>query len=307
MVPDNKKRHVVSYENMSEEVAKKLGKGLSEIFGDDIDNFLNEIDSGSSSATTGSAKVKISEIRPNPYQPRKEFDQTGLQELADSIKENGVFQPILVRKSLQGYELVAGERRLRASKLAGLKEIPVIVKDFSDKEMMEISLLENIQRKDLTPIEEASAYEQLIKKLNYTQEQLAKRIGKSRANVTNLLRLLTLPNEVQKLVNDGKLSYGQARTLLALDSEDKIIDLANRCVKEGLSVRELEDLTRKPAPKGKDKKQKKKANPYIEDVKNRMQRKLATKVEISDKAITIRYNNTNDLNRILEKLGMLDD
>lgn len=288
-------------------MAKKLGKGLSEIFGDDIDNFLSEIDNGSSSATTGSAKVKISEIRPNPYQPRKEFDQTGLQELADSIKENGVFQPILVRKSLQGYELVAGERRLRASKLAGLKEIPVIVKDFGDKEMMEISLLENIQRKDLTPIEEASAYEQLIKKLNYTQEQLAKRIGKSRANVTNLLRLLTLPNEVQKLVNDGKLSYGQARTLLALDSEDKIINLANRCVKEGLSVRELEDLTRKPAPKGKDKKQKKKANPYIEDVKNRMQRKLATKVEISDKAITIRYNNTNDLNRILEKLGMLDD
>ena len=148
---------------------------------------------------------------------------------------------------------------------------------------------------------------QIIKKLNYTQEQLAKRIGKSRANVTNLLRLLTLPNEVQKLVNDGKLSYGQARTLLALDSEDKIIDLANRCVKEGLSVRELEDLTRKAAPKGKDKKQKKKTNPYIEDVKNRMQRKLATKVEISDKAITIRYNNTNDLNRILEKLGMLDD
>ena len=286
---------------------KKLGKGLTEIFGDDIDNFLEEIDNGSSSATTGTAKIKISEIRPNPYQPRKEFDQNGLQELADSIKENGVFQPILVRKSLSGYELVAGERRLRASKLAGLKEIPVIVKDFGDKEMMEISLLENIQRKDLTPIEEANAYEQLIKKLNYTQEQLAKRIGKSRANVTNLLRLLTLPNEVQKLVNDNKLSYGQARTLLALESEDKIIDLAKRCVKEGLSVRELENLTRKTTSKVKAKKEPKKRNPYIEDVRERMQKKLATKVEITDKAITIRYNNTRDLNRILEKLGMIED
>lgn len=285
---------------------KKLGKGLSQIFGDDIDNFLNEIDSGSIAATTGTAKIKIDEVRPNPYQPRKEFDQTGLQELADSIKENGVFQPILVRKSLSGYELVAGERRLRASKLAGLKEIPVIIKDFGDKEMMEISLLENIQRKDLTPIEEASAYEQLIKKLNYTQDQLAKRIGKSRANVTNLLRLLTLPHEVQKLVNDGKLSYGQARTLLALDTEDKIIDLANRCVKEGLSVRELEDLTRKPqkkVPTTNDKK----VDPYIKDVKDRMQKKLATKVEITNKAITIKYNSTKDLNRILEKLGMIEE
>lgn len=285
---------------------KKLGKGLSEIFGEDIDTFLNEIDSGSVSATTGNAKLKISEIRPNPYQPRKDFDQNELQELADSIKENGVFQPILVRKSLSGYELVAGERRLRASKLAGLQEIPVIIKDFNDKEMMEISLLENIQRKDLTPIEEASAYEQLIKKLNYTQDQLAKRIGKSRANVTNLLRLLSLPKEVQNLVNEGSLSYGQARTLLALDSEDKIIDLAKRSVKEGLSVRQLEELTRKPVPKQGGKPKSKDKNPYIEDVRDRMQKKLATKVEISDKAITIRYNTTKDLNRILEKLGMLE-
>ena len=285
---------------------KKLGKGLNEIFGDDIDNFLNEIDSGSAKATTGTGKISIKEIRPNPYQPRKEFDQNGLQELADSIKENGVFQPVLVRKSLSGFELVAGERRLRASKLAGLKEIPVIIKDFNDKEMMEISLLENIQRKDLTPIEEASAYEQLIKKLNYTQDQLAKRIGKSRANVTNLLRLLTLPKEVQDLVNRGKLSYGQARTLLALDSEEKMIDLANRCVKEGMSVRQLESLTKKPVKKSSSTKAKKK-NPYIEDVRDRMQKKLGTKVEISNNAITIRYNSTRDLNRILDKLGLIDD
>jgi len=148
---------------------KKLGKGLTEIFGDDIDNFLDEIDSNSSKGAGGTKTLKVSEIRPNPYQPRKEFDQNGLEELANSIKENGVFQPVLVRKSLSGYELVAGERRLRASKLAGIKEIPVIIKDFTDKEMMEISLLENIQRKDLSPIEEALAYNQMIKKLNYTK------------------------------------------------------------------------------------------------------------------------------------------
>jgi len=285
---------------------KKLGKGLNEIFGDDIDNFLNDIDSNSKGSTSGTATLNVKDIRPNPYQPRKEFDQTGLEELANSIKENGVFQPVLVRKSLSGYELVAGERRLRASKLAGLKEIPVIIKDFNDTQMMEISLLENIQRKDLTPIEEASAYDSLIKKLKYTQDQLAKRLGKSRANITNLLRLLTLPKEVQNMVNNRKLSYGQARTLLALDSEDKIIDLAKRAVSEGLSVRQLEDLTKKK-PKTVNPTPTKKRNPYIDDVKQRMQSKLATKVDISDKAIIIRYNNTKDLNRILESLGMIED
>ncbi len=287
-------------------MSKKLGKGLTEIFGDNIDDVLNEINN-ESSGSAGSTKIKISDIRPNPYQPRKEFDTTGLQELADSIKENGVFQPILVRKSLNGYELVAGERRLRASKMAGLKDIPAIIKEFNDKEMMEISLLENIQRKDLTPIEEAMAYEQLIKKLGYTQDQLAKRIGKSRTNVTNMLRLLTLPNEVQKLVSDSKLSYGQARTLLALDSEDKIISLAQRCVKEGLSVRELEELTKAPAKKGGKATPTKKTNPYILDVKDIMQKKLATKIEISNNSIVIKYNGTKDLNRILELLGMIEE
>ena len=282
----------------------KLGKGLSEIFGEDIDKYLNEIDKDTKSA---SSTLNIKDIRPNPYQPRKEFDQEGLQELANSIKENGVIQPILVRKSISGYELVAGERRLRASKLAGIKDIPVIVKEFDDKQMMEISLLENIQRKDLTPIEEASAYEQLIKKLNYTQDQLAKRLGKSRANVANLLRLLTLPTEVKTMVNNNKLTYGQARTLLSLSSEDEMIELAKRCVKEGLSVRELEEITRKPKSKTKKPTKAKPKNPYIEDVKNRMQKKLGTKVEISNKAIIIRYNNTKDLNRILDKLKMLDN
>ena len=196
---------------------RKLGKGLDQIFGDNIDSVLDDIESNARKSAGGQSELKISEIRPNPYQPRVEFDENGLKELADSIRENGVFQPILVRKSLQGYELVAGERRLRASKLADKKTIPALIVEFDDRQMMEISLLENIQRKDLTAIEIAKAYRQLMDKLGYTQDDLAKRIGKSRANVANMLRLLSLPEEVRTLVNEGKLSYGQARTLLSLE------------------------------------------------------------------------------------------
>lgn len=281
---------------------KKLGKGLSEIFGEDIESIINDIDTN---PTSGTKNIKVDDIRPNPYQPRKEFDQDGLQELANSIKENGVFQPILVRKSLSGYELVAGERRLRASKLAGMSEIPVIIKEFDDQQMMEISLLENIQRKDLTPIEEANAYNQLIKKLKYTQEKLAKRLGKSRTNVTNLLRLLTLPTEVQDMVNQGKLSYGQARTLLALEDEKKIIDLANRTINEGLSVRQLEQLTKKSDPVVKPI-IKETRDPFVEDVKNNLQSKFSTKVEVKDKKIVIHFANTDDLNRILEIMDVIE-
>ena len=286
---------------------KRLKKGLNEIFGDDIDSFLDEISKGNSKyPTSAKTEIPIKEIRANPYQPRKDFDEQSLNELAQSIKENGVFQPILIRKSLKGYELVAGERRLRASKLAGNKTIPAIVVDFDDRQMMEISLLENIQRKDLTPIEQANAYNQLINKLNYTQDELAKRIGKSRANVTNMLRLLNLPDEVKKYINSGKLSYGQARTLLSLDDEDKMIDMAKRAVKEGLSVRELERLC-----SGKKATKKvsttKRRDPFVEDVKDRLQRKFSTKVEIKNKTISIKYNDTKDLNRILEIMGVIED
>ena len=235
-----------------------------------------------------------------------EFDEKGLAELAESIKENGVFQPILVRKSLQGYELVAGERRLRASKMADKETIPAIVVDFDDRQMMEISLLENIQRKDLTPIEEANAYQQLIRKLDYTQDELAKRLGKSRANVANMLRLLSLPEEVKKLVNEGKLSYGQARTLLSLENEEEMIALAKRTVKEGLSVRELEKLTSKKG-EGKKRPEEKKKDPFTADVEDRLRRKFSTKVEIGNKCITIRYTDIEDLNRILEIMDVIED
>ncbi len=290
-------------------MAKKLKKGLNEIFGEDIDSFLDDI-SNSSSKNKGSSQseLKVKDIRPNPYQPRKEFDEQGLKELADSIRENGVFQPILVRKRKtgQGYELVAGERRLRASKLAGKDSIPAIVVDFNDKQMMEISLLENIQRKDLTPIEEAEAYDQLIRKLGYTQDELAKRIGKSRSNVTNILRLLNLPGEVKKLVNDGKLTYTQARALLATEDEERMIDLARQTIKEGLSVKELEKLCSEKKKKLNKKKEKKK-DPFVADVIDRLQKKFGTKVEIKNKALSISYTDNEDLNRILEIIGVIED
>ena len=290
-------------------MAKKLKKGLNEIFGEDIDSFLDDI-SNSSSKNKGNSQseLKVKDIRPNPYQPRKEFDEQGLKELADSIRENGVFQPILVRKRKtgQGYELVAGERRLRASKLAGKDSIPAIVVDFNDKQMMEISLLENIQRKDLTPIEEAEAYDQLIRKLGYTQDELAKRIGKSRSNVTNILRLLNLPGEVKKLVNDGKLTYTQARALLATEDEERMIDLARQTVKEGLSVKELEKLCSEKKKKPNKKKEKKK-DPFVADVIDRLQKKFGTKVEIKNKALSISYTDNDDLNRILEIIGVIED
>ena len=285
---------------------KKLAKGLNEIFGDNIDQFLNDISNSSSSNNTVTKnEIAIDEIRTNPYQPRKNFDAEALNDLAASIKEHGVFQPILVRKSLSGYELIAGERRLRASKLIGNKTIPAVIVEIDDKEMMEISLLENIQREDLSPIEEAQAYNKLIKKFNYTQEDLAKRIGKSRANITNMLRLLNLPKEVQEFVNTGKLSYSQARTILSLENEDEMIELAKLAIKKDLSVKQIEKLCKKDnTVKPKKEKQ---TDPFMDDVVNRLQKKYATSVEIKNKSINIKYNDIEDLNRILEIMGLIED
>ena len=282
----------------------RLGKGLGAIFGDDLDAVIDEISKNEKINKGDSIQIKVDEIRPNPYQPRKKFNEEGLNELADSIKEHGVFNPILVRKSLKGYELIAGERRLRASKLAKKTEIPAIILDFDDKGMMEISLLENIQREDLSPLDEAKAYEQLIKKLNYTQETLGKRVSKSRTYITNTLRLLKLPPKVQDLLNKGKLTYGHARALLAIEDEDLMIELANRCVKENLTVRDIERLSRQEkVPKTPTKK---KSNPYLNNVRRTLEGKLNTQVEVSDKKIVIHYKNTDELNDILEILDCLD-
>lgn len=283
-------------------MAKKLGKGLDEIFGENFSNVLNDINAPVNVSST--VKIALDEIRPNPYQPRKTFDQAALQDLANSIKEHGVFNPVLVRKSVVGYELIAGERRLRASKLAKMNDIPAIIVDFNDTQMMEISILENIQREDLSPLEEAKAYQQLIEKLNYTQEKLAERIGKSRPYITNSLRLLKLPLSVQDLLNTGKLTNGHARALLAIEDEEKMIELASRAVKENLTVRDIEKLAKAKPIKPKKEKEN---DPFLENVSRIVENKLQTRVEIDNKKLTIHYNGTEDLNRILEIIGCLED
>lgn len=223
----------------------RLGKGLSSIFGQDVSKVLDDIQNGDMEVESQEqSKIPVDEIRPNPYQPRKVFDEDALKELSSSIKQHGVFTPILVKKSIQGYDLIAGERRLRASKLAGLKDIPAIIVDFDDQEMMEIALLENIQREDLNVIEEAKAYEKLIQRLNYTQEQLAHRVGKSREHITNLLRLLKLPEDVQEYVVNKQLSMGHVRALLGLKTEAGMRKVAKQAIDQGLSVRKVEQIVK---------------------------------------------------------------
>lgn len=285
-------------------MAKKLGKGLGEIFGDNIDSVLDEISKGTSDVKGDKLLISVSDIRPNPYQPRKIFDEEALKDLSASIKEKGVFTPILVRKSLKGYELIAGERRLKASKMAGLKEIPAMVVDFDDANMMEVSLLENVQRENLTPIEEAEAYDNIIKRLNYTQDELSKKVGKSRAYITNSLRILKLPTRVRTYVNDGKLSLGHAKALLAFEDEDKINEVADRVIKEDLTVRDVEKLAKdKPTVK---KKKEVVVDPYMESVRKNLENKFQTGVELDSKKIVLHYNDVDDLNRILEIMDCLE-
>ncbi|MBR2768695.1 MAG: ParB/RepB/Spo0J family partition protein [Solobacterium sp.] len=287
------------------------GRGLNAIFGSDVEKVLDDIQNNALDAPgRREVEIPIAEIRKNPYQPRKEFDEKALRELADSIKLHGIFTPLLVRQSVQGYELIAGERRLRAAKLAGLQRVPAIAVDFTDEDMMEISLLENIQRENLNPIEEAAAYEALIRRLGYTQEKLAERVGKSREYCANMLRLLKLPQPVQEMVTNRKLTMGHVRPLLALEDEDDIFDAAEKIHKEKMSVREVEryvkELTgdkkkQKPASKLSDK------DPLIRDLEARMSRKLGTQVTVNGKNINIRYSDTADLNRILDLIGMIEE
>ena len=277
-------------------------QGLDAIFGENITDLLEDIQHNNTSAT----EINVNEIKPNPYQPRKQFDEKKLQELADSIAIHGVFTPILVKKAVSGYELVAGERRLRASKMASKETIPAIIVDFDDEAMMEIALLENVQREDLNAIEEAQGYQKIIEKLDMTQEQLAKRIGKSREHVTNMLRLLKLPEAVQKMVLDGKLSMGHVRALLGVENQEDLILLANQAIKEHLSVRKVEALVKEMnAPK--KKKTEQKEDPFIESLNHRLEDKFQTKVKIDAKQIVISYHGVDDLNRILEILGCLDE
>ena len=211
-----------------------LGRGLNAL--------MSEAQTETGNTATADMTVEITKIQPNPNQPRTHFNETQLQELSESIKENGVLQPLLVRKQGDHYEIIAGERRYQASKLAGLAELPVIIKDVDDQKMLELALIENLQRSDLNPIEEAKGYKQLLKASGMTQEALSKAVSKSRSAITNSLRLLDLPEEVQQYLFDGKLTAGHARAILAVPYEDARIRLAQKVVADGLSVRATENL-----------------------------------------------------------------
>ena len=286
---------------------KALGKGLEQLFSNEVINFnkfeTEIVDEGKENG--GITEIPLDEIRSNPYQPRVIFDNDTLEELATSIKEHGIIQPIIVKKSIKGYELVAGERRTRAARLAGLKTIPAIIKDFNDVEMMEIALIENIERENLNPIEEAKAYENIIKINNITQEELAHKFSKSRSYITNMLGLLNLPESTIKLVEKKELSMGHARALSKLEDENKINELAYKIVREGLSVRDTEKLINaENIPKKHNINRAPTFDIKFSIYENLCRERLGVKVKINNKKIEIPYKDDEELTRILEELNI---
>ena len=275
---------------------KRLGKGLEALFGENVNAVLEELQQTGS----GSIEIILSDIHPNPYQPRQVFDETKLQELANSIQEHGVFTPILVRKSVSGYQIIAGERRFRASKLAKIEKIPAIVLEFDDTQMMEISLIENIQREDLSVIEEAKAYQLMMERLNYTQDQVAQKVGKSRPHISNTLRLLSLPQSVLDLLASQKLSMGQVKPLINHEDQAIVERLAQEIVDKNLSSRDVERLM-------KEKKQKTtKTNTDYRYVESLLRTKLHAKVSIDSHTIKIHFDDDEDLNRLLELMDAIE-
>ncbi len=284
---------------------RALGKGLEQLFNNenfDMDTFEKEV--YESTPKDEIIEVSLDELRPNPYQPRKVFDNEALEELSSSIREHGVFQPIIIKKSIKGYEIIAGERRVRASKLAGKETIPAIVRDFTDEEMMEISLLENLQRENLNPIEEAQAYKSMLDKLGITQEELSIKVGKSRSHITNIVGILRLPEEVQKMIAQEKLTMSHAKILSKLESEEDILDMANRIVNQKLPVHDVEELTLEKQKKNKIERKASSFNNEYKYVEDMLRDKLDAKVKIKEKQIVINFTNVADLNRILEILDV---
>jgi ParB family chromosome partitioning protein len=279
---------------------KRLGKGLDALFPQ------IEIDENDQVV-----QLKLSELRPNPYQPRKTFNPESIAELCQSIKEHGVIQPIIVRKGLKGYDIVAGERRFRASIEAGLETIPAVVKTFSENQMMEIALIENLQREDLNAMETATAYKRLMDTFNLTQDELAIKVGKSRPHVANFLRLLQLPSRVQNYVSDGELSMGHARALLGLKDKNEMERLAKKCVQEQLSVRQLEELIKKinsNVPRGTmEKRPTKRPAKHIIRYEEQLKSKLGTAVKIKvgqrKGKIEIEFFSDEDLQRLVDLIS----
>ena len=285
-----------------------LGKGLDTLISAEAVKPMMKEETGQAETL-----VKITKVEPNREQPRKTFDEDTLQELADSIKQFGLLQPILVQDRKDYFEIIAGERRWRAAKLAGLKEVPVIIKNYTEQEIMEISLIENIQREDLNPIEEAIAYKRLLEEFHLKQDELAERISKSRTTITNSMRLLRLCEYVQQMIIDGKLTTGHARALISIEDEEQQKQLAERIFDEKLSVREVEKIVKgilNPVEKKPQKEENPQSIQYIyEDIEKRLEEKLSRKVEINAKGkngsgkIEIEFYSNDDLDRLIEALS----
>ena len=288
---------------------KALGKGLEQLFNseplnmDTLNNYEKEIVETTSKSDI--VEIPIKDIRSNPHQPREYFDEEALRELSESIKDHGIIEPIIVKKSIKGYDLVAGERRTKAASLAGLTTIPAIIRDFSDRQMMEIALIENIQREDLSPIEEAAAYKNYIDATGLTQEEVANKFGKSRSYITNLLGLLSLPKYVQKEVTNGTISMSHARVLSKIDDVDMILNLAQKVIDDGISVRELETLSKEENVIKKNKIVRTDTlNPRFKIYESVFRDVVGTKVQISKNKISIPFDSDKDLERILEILNI---
>lgn len=290
-----------------------LGKGLDSLIKDNSSAKKTAAANTSSEnkaeeMKSGEQMMKINMVEPNRDQPRKKFEEDALLELADSIKQFGVLQPLLVRKRKDYYEIIAGERRWRAAKMAGVKEVPVIIKDYTEQEIVEIGLIENIQRENLNPIEEAMAFKKLLEEFNLKQDEVAERVSKSRTTVTNSMRLLKLDERVQEMIVDDMISTGHARALLAIDDKEQQYDLANKIFDEKLSVRETEKLVKEIKNPKKPKMKKKVENEFVyTDLENRMKEVMGTKVNISSKGngkgkIEIEYYSDDELERMFEMI-----
>ena len=280
-------------------MAKGLGKGLNAFFAE-------------ASKEETIQEIKLKELRPNPYQPRKIFDPEAIDELKTSIIEHGILQPLVVRKTIKGYEIVVGERRFRAAKEANLVTVPAVVRELTEQQMMELAVLENLQREDLNPIEEAIAYQTLMEKLNLTQEVVAKRLGKSRPHVANHVRLLSLPSQIQELISNGKISMGHGRALLGLRQKAKLGALVDKVMQESLNVRQLEKLIQQyneNVPR-ETKKPEKKKDIFIQEREHTLRERFGTTVNIKQNKnkgkIEIEFFSNEDLERILEILGQED-
>jgi ParB family chromosome partitioning protein len=279
-------------------IERKLGRGLDYLIGDGVDASEDEI-----------RHVETAAIRPNPYQPRKHFDAAALRELEDSIRRHGVLQPLLLRQVDDAFEIVAGERRWRAARAAGLPTVPAVVRGVPDEGMLELALVENLQREDLNPIERAEAYRSYLEAFRLTQDEAAVRLGKDRSTIANAIRLLDLPEEIRLFVSRGTVSAGHARAILGLDGDEARTLLARRVVEEGLSVRVVERLVRDAGTPGRSRGARAPGTrpPYLADLEGRLRERLGTRVTVQDRGgrgkLVIEYFSREELDRVLEVIG----